>query len=223
MEFSQILENKANQQDFQMLVQQIITSNPEFGKNEKLHNMLAESMLNSGYQEELEHLELFERQLNMTKTKDAQDDHESEPPMRESPVKIQSPHDDKTGFELNEISSINENELHLNQSLLKEALQNHNITTIKPNDDDNKENSTRNTEEEKIQQDRINALNAKIEDIYQSICQLIEKHCVSKQEHTDLETKIGNQQTRINEITEELAQKANKNSVANALHRKANK
>ena len=50
--------------------------------------MLAESMvLNSGYQEELEHLELFERQLNITKTKDAEeDDHESEPQMRESPT-----------------------------------------------------------------------------------------------------------------------------------------
>jgi len=91
----------------------------------------------------------------MTKTKDAQDDHESEPQMRESPVKIQSPHDDKTGFELNEISSINENELRLNQTLLKEALQKHNITTIKPIDDDHedKENSTlsgRKTEDEKL-------------------------------------------------------------------------
>ena len=82
------MENKANQQDFQMLVQQIITSNPDFKKNEKLHNMLAESMLNSGYQEELEHLELFERQLNMTKAKDEIPDHNSEPQMRESPIKM---------------------------------------------------------------------------------------------------------------------------------------
>ena len=97
--------------------------------------MLAESMvLNSGYQEELEHLELFERQLTITKTKNAEeDDHESEPQMRESPtVNLQIPVNDKSGFELNNLSHIsNENELHLNQSLLKEALQNHNITTIK--------------------------------------------------------------------------------------------
>jgi len=52
---------------------------------------------------------------------------------------------------------------------------------------------------------------------------LIEKHCVSKQDHTDLETKVENQLTRLNEITDEISQKANKNSVANALHRKANK
>ena len=80
LEFSQIVENKANNQDIQVLVSQILNIE-ELAKNQKLQNLLNESMFagggpdttvrrdKSGYEEELQNLEMFEKHMNQSPEK----------------------------------------------------------------------------------------------------------------------------------------------------------
>ena len=66
VEFSQIIENKANQLDLQVVVRELMKVGGAGGaeKNQKLLNLLNESTFlgQSSYEDELEHLEQFERQ-----------------------------------------------------------------------------------------------------------------------------------------------------------------
>ena len=64
VEFSQIIENKANQLDLQAIVRELMKVRGGAEKNQKLLNLLNESTFlgQSSYEDELEHLEQFERQ-----------------------------------------------------------------------------------------------------------------------------------------------------------------
>ena len=68
----------------------------------------------------------------------------------------------------------------------------------------------------------IMKLNQKVDDIYQSLCACIQNHCASKDELSQLQLLIDSKVTK-EDFDVQLLQKANKQSVANALQRKANK
>lgn len=156
VEFSQIIENKANQLDLQVVAREMMKLGGAHGteKSQKLQNILSESLFlgQSSYEDELEHLEQFERQemsqrRNELQSKEKENkrqdnssnieqiqvlDQQLEP---EAPLKanlnFQTPESaskaDQADLNIHEISSINENDMNLNQSVLRDALQNHNI------------------------------------------------------------------------------------------------
>lgn len=66
----------------------------------------------------------------------------------------------------------------------------------------------------------ISTLNSKIDDIYSSLLGVIEKHCAAKD---DLEAFQKHIENKVTELNDSVNSKGNKNSIANALHRKANK
>ena len=132
---------------------------------------------------------------------------------------------------MQEISCINENDMNLNQSALREALMTHNInenstpskimagkSNLKA-DASPGEIERASPIEEKINfkgphQDQIQTLNNKVDDIYQSICNLVEKNCVSKQDLAtfvvETNQKIKQCEKRVDEKTGEMGLKANK-------------
>ena len=66
----------------------------------------------------------------------------------------------------------------------------------------------------------IGQLNSKIDEIYNSLLNVIEKHCSSKEELEQFSKEISD---KVTEVNDSVNSKGNKNSIANALHRKANK
>lgn len=220
----------------------------------------------SGYEEELQNLELFEKQLNQSPEKQEIQDqnlvtvgiensgNKNQVQAYQSPKAtlslLQGDLEDaenklhRLQTDMQEISCINENDMNLNQSALREALMTHNINenstpskimTGKSNlkaDNSPGEIERASPIEEKIifkgpQLDQIQTLNNKVDDIYKSICNLVEKNCVSKHDLAtfvvETNQKIKQFEKRVDEKTAEIGLKANKQSVANALHRKANK
>ena len=72
---------------------------------------------------------------------------------------------------------------------------------------------------DKLEKDVIQ-LNSKIDEIYNSLLEVIEKHCTSKEELETFQKEIT---SKVDEVNDSVNSKGNKNSIANALHRKANK
>jgi len=77
--------------------------------------------------------------------------------------------------------------MNLNQSVLREALQNHNILVDQTPRNEEKIKSESKTGATQIQaaafdSDKLISLNTKIDDIYSSLSSLIETHCTSKSE-----------------------------------------
>ena len=66
----------------------------------------------------------------------------------------------------------------------------------------------------------IAKLNCKIDEIYQSILNVVETHCPSKEELERFQKQI---EEKVTDLNDQVNSKGNKNSIANALHRKANK
>lgn len=111
--------------------------------------------------------------------------------------------------------------MNLDQSVLMKALQQHALTSQNA---DGKANQSvpdnTDTPRPDGNSESITKLNSKIDEIYQSILNVVETHCTSKEELDRFQKQI---EEKVTDLNDQVNSKGNKNSIANALHRKANK
>eukprot|EP00347_Sterkiella_histriomuscorum_P018573 403345000 len=229
IEFSSIVQQKANQADVQKILFEILNCN-NLSASQKIQNFLENSIPHD--QESTEQ--------NLAAQNSSYHEHEMHHKRNKSAAFVDNPY----SFNQNTIdratdspNKFNQEQCYTDTSIPGKYVQNQRNNpqyVLRQAFSSLSETLTNNKENNVMSGQFINGgtatqgvvdlqkLSQKIDDIYQSLCSCIQNHCASKDDFNMLQNQV---ELKVNkeDLDVALLQKANKQSVANALQRKANK